>query len=369
MNILDYVDWRGDLPMAASPFNEVDNLILSVLAYLNLDGVAPGDGDFSRTLGDLLTGYQDAGRDQSQLWPDLLPLLRKCAASVRFGGVTAGYYRNLFDHDRQIQFSALTFRLPDETLYLAFRGTDNTLVGWREDCNFSYQTGTPGQRESAAYVSEVAATTHCPLRVGGHSKGGNFAVYGASFCEQAAKDRILQVYSNDGPGFNKTVAESAQYGSVLSRLTKIIPESSLVGILLSSRARSRVIQSDAKGVQQHNPFSWQVWGTAFLPADQRSPSSLFMDEALGRWVDTLDDEQRKTLVTTVFDALEASGCMTLKELNANKLVSYNAIARAVMQLGGDVSGEMLLSAKKLAAAGMDVLREEAKRSLERRSEP
>lgn len=365
-NILDYLDWRGDLLLTERPFNEVDNLILSVLAYLNMDGLVTDRFADAVPLRELLPAYLNAGYDQSHVVNDPLPLLKKAAVSPRFQNMRVSAYINRVDQERQAQFSAVTFHLEDGTLYIAFRGTDNTIVGWREDFNISFLSETPGQQEAIGYLARIAGESTLPLRIGGHSKGGNFAVYAAAFCEDAGiRNRILRVYSNDGPGFNEATANAPQYLALLPKLEKFVPESSLVGVLLSSRAKSRIIKSSVRGVQQHNPYTWSVRGTAFEPADQRSASSLFMDETLRNWLSTLSEKQLSNFVNAVFDALEASGASTFAEVNANRWMSYNAIIKAVPKLDPELQADARAALFKLALSGRDVLWNEARKTWER----
>ncbi len=364
MNILDYLDWRGDLLLSERPFNEVDNLILSTLVYLNMDGLVPEDPRASIALSELPDAYRAAGYDQSRFLNDPLPLLEKAVRTPRFSSVRVGRYVNRIDAGQLIQFAAATYYLDDGTAYIAFRGTDDTIVGWREDFNFGLLTETPGQSESVAYLDAVASDTACPLRVGGHSKGGNFAVYAASFCKKAIKERILSVYSNDGPGFVHSIVDSEGYSSIVSRIQKIIPESSLVGILLSGREHKRVIKSSARGIFQHNPYSWSIVGTKFDPADARSPGSLFMDETLSRWFEKLSDTQKADLISAIFDSLEASGVSTLSELKENPIVTYNAIKGAIKKIDPETQSEVLDTMRKLLLAGRDVLLDELHKKLD-----
>ncbi len=253
MNILDYLDWRGDLTFAERPFNEVDNLILSTLAYLKMDGLVPENPAASVAIADLPAKYKAAGYDQTAFFNDPYPLAEKAADTARFKDVRVSRYMSRTEVDEAVQFAAVTFDLGDGTKYVAYRGTDETIVGWREDFNLALLPETPGQSEAVAYVNAVAAETVSPLRLGGHSKGGNFAVYAAAFCEAATKKRILSVYSNDGPGFLREIADSDAYRSILPRIQKIIPESSLIGILLSGSEPKRVIASAVKGRDAAQP--------------------------------------------------------------------------------------------------------------------
>ena len=366
MNILDYMDWRGDLSFAQSPFCDVDNLIFSELAYTDFSGIAEGDS-LSVTLGDAAKKVVLSGRS-SGLVNDPLPLLEKIPQSRRFSTVLVGGYTNRVEADKGVQFSAVTFLLEDGTLYVAYRGTDSTLVGWQEDFNFAFCPETPGQTLAVQYLNDVAERfPTAPILVGGHSKGGNFAVFAAAFCKDEVKHRLRLVYSNDGPGFHRSIAESAEYRSIADRTVKIIPESSIVGILLNTQEKMTVISSDAKGVWQHNPYAWCVLGNAFVTVDERSFSSLFFDDTLREFLDHLSDEQRKTMVDAIFRSLNASGAHSLHEMNENKWEAYNAVARAASQLDPEIRRELMDDLKKLAHAGKDAFWNETKKSFEKKN--
>lgn len=358
MNMLDYLQWRGDIPFSACGLNEVDNLIFSSLAYLDLGGLVSADGSVSLTLSSLFEAYSRTGRAQNENSPDRPVLLKAAAESVRFRDVALCRYINEIDTDKQIQFSAVTFRYLPDAAYIAFRGTDQTIVGWREDFNMSFLHKTPGQNAAAAYVNQIAAALPGRLTVGGHSKGGNFAVYAAAFCDPAAGARIERVYSNDGPGFRQEITADERYLAILPKTEKIIPESSLVGILLSGKEDRRVVKSSAKGMAQHNPFTWCVMGAAFEEADERTKSSIFMDDTLSKWVASLSDDDLKTMFDAIFDSLDASGVKTLKDLQNNPFATYTAFLKAISKVDG--RSEILGSVQKLLGSGMDVVKENIK---------
>ena len=362
-NILDYLAWRGDLRFHERPFNEVDNLIFSELAYADWGGFVPEDGT-RVPLVQACRQYLDGGRDQSYLANDPRPLAAALPECERFRDVELSRYVSKTDTEQQLQFAAITFHMEDGNLYVAYRGTDNSIVGWREDFNMSFLSHTPGQAEAAAYLDRAAAENDGPILVGGHSKGGNFAVYAAAFCESTPPERIRRVYSNDGPGFNRAVADDPRVRAVKDKVSLYLPESSLVGMLLDHRAQGRVIKSAVSGIQQHNPYTWLVSATRFAPAGKLSGGSLFLDEALGRWLDSLDDGQRARFVSTVFDAMEASGAMTLQELNENRRLSYSAMLKSLAALDPAAQKELLGVLGKLAAAGTDVFLNEAKKTFE-----
>ena len=235
--------------------------------------------------------------------------------------------------------------------------------------NFSFLEQTPGQSRAAGYIDRVAGVLHGELTVGGHSKGGNFAVYGAAFCDKAARGRIVRVYSNDGPGFRSDIVDTPNYRSVVDRTVKIIPESSLVGILLSDRENRRVVSSSAKGVMQHDPYSWTVLGDSFVEADDRSLASIFMDDTLHRWVASLSDEDLRVMVDTVFDTLQASGVSTLAEINADKRVTYSAILKAAAKVDPSARAELGEIFKKLLTSGRDAMYAETRKSISKALRP
>ena len=366
MNILDYLEMRGDLTFAERPFNEVDNLIFSVLAYLDMHDIVPEEFVFDVSLRKLCKRYLELGYDQSYIVNNPKILLRKIVSCKRFERVRVSGYSHHVSQDEQVQFSCATFLLGDGTAYVGFSGTDDYITAWREDFNFAFMNGTPGQNEAADYINRLCEYTACPLRLGGHSKGGNFAEYGAAFCDEMLRDsRIIEIYSNDGPGFRNSIQQSEQYAAILDRTRKFIPEESLVGIMMSGKAKTKVVKSTGKGISQHGFYRWQVRRDLLEEATRLSPTSAFMDETIKRWLDSLDDEQKKSVISAVFDSLEASGATTLTELNSHKWASYNAILRSAANIDPDVQGEIFHSLKQLAAAGKDVLWDEAKKAFDR----
>lgn len=367
MNVFDYLDWRGDLSFLYSPMNEVDNLIFAQLAYLNLENIVPSDDSYRVSLEFVHDKYKALGYDQSYLVNDPLYMLERAVLTDRYKGVMLSDYSEVIDYDRHIQFSAVTFHLPDGTAYVGYGGTDNSIAGWREDFNISFMEETPGQCEAVRYLNGIIEKTDERIIVGGHSKGGNFAVYAAAFCDR--KERVTRVYSNDGPGFNENTVKSKEYHDVLEKTVKFIPESSFIGILLESRADSTVVKSDARGFMQHNPYTWCVYGPKFEIADQRSLASMFMDEVLGMWITSLEFQKKKLFIETVFDTIEASGMTTFSEFNSNKWVSYNAVVKAVMRIDSVTARAILRSLKNLAKMGGEVLWNETKKTFERGNDP
>lgn len=350
MNILDYLDWRGDILFSERGLNEVDNLIFATLAYTDMENLVKEN----TTISELYQSYLSAGYDQSYLIMSPFKLLEKAAHSQRYKDVSVKYYVSNLDTEKHLQFAAVTFQF-NKTIYVAFRGTDNTLTGWREDCNMSYLHNTPGQYEAMEYLNMVGEKLNGELIVGGHSKGGNFAAYAAAFCNDSVKKRISKIYSNDGPGFNSTIVNSDEYKSIIPRIEHIITDSSVVGILLSHKLKSTVIKSSALGIDQHDPYTWNVLCTHFEKADGLSVASVFMNDTAEKWINSLSDESKKTLINSVFDSLEASGASTLNDIAAKKWEVYNAATKAITLLSIEKKNDISNSIKKLFDAGKDTI--------------
>lgn len=362
MNIIDYLNWRGDIPFSCKPFNVVDNLILTELAYVNMDGILSEEFVFDTSLSQLLAKYRVARLTQKGAHNNPIPLLEKAAYCERYQDIRLGGYLNILDETDVIQIAAVTFKLDDATIYVAYRGTDHTMTGWREDFNFGYLSETPGQAHAVTYLENACDATGCRAYVGGHSKGGNFAVYAAAFARSDIKrEKLINVFSNDGPGFKKTIVESPEYISITNKIIKTVPEASIIGMLLFGREKFNIIKCDGKGMEQHSPYRWQIFRDSFVPTTDLTYKSAVMDLAFDRWVENLDDEKRGIVITTLFDAIETAGYSTINELLENKITAYNAIAKAAKTLDEEDRKSTIESLKELAAISKDILWDDAKK--------
>ena len=260
-NIFDYIQWR-DLSIEKVEFNEIDNLILARLSYFPLDGVVNGEEEISITEAyEKYEKLENKGRILQQEDTTLFPILAK---STRFGKMKLTNYINKIDPKQEKQFSAVTILMPDNTIYVAYRGTDNTIVGWKEDFNMSFSELVPAQTDAANYLNNIAYKYKNNIRVGGHSKGGNLAVYAAAFCDTEIQDRIINVYNNDGPGFCDKIINSKQYQNIIKKVHTYIPQSSIIGRLLNHQEEITILKSTQTGIMQHDLYTWQVLGGEFV---------------------------------------------------------------------------------------------------------
>ena len=316
-NIIDYVQGERST-FAEKPLNGVDSLILSTVSYYQFDDLVPGPGSLQkvhfRTLlqsnaGTIVPQHHDS-KDRQDLAEALMQ-------SPRFCDLYVTGYVNQLDETMQKQFSAVTFLLPDDTAYVAFRGTDNTVVGWKEDFNMTYVYPVPAQQESVKYLNAMASQLPNALRVGGHSKGGNLAVYAAMACDDAYRHRIEQVYNHDGPGFRQEVIQSDGYKAVEPRIRLYVPQSSVVGLLLYQKGDYSVVESNKFWILQHDPFSWEIENDDFHYAEQLSHSAMHLNERLDEWLSSFTDEQRALFIDSIYRIIQATNVETVSEFSAN----------------------------------------------------
>ena len=319
-NINDYLLWRGDLLFAEAGFNEVDNLIFSELVYVDFRDIAPSVQsketislkEASRLFFERHTDEEIQAKVSSTKVSAFL--MREMAKTRRFSEARLGSYVDEVDPKEQSQFCAMTIKLDDGSVFVAYSGTDSTMIGWRENFNMSFLTETPGQLKAVEYLNQTISPRQKKIRIGGHSKGGNLAVYACIYCKESIQNRILAVYSNDGPGFMGAMMDKDEYRSMLSKIHTFIPESSIVGLLLEREEDYEVIKSEANGPMQHDVMTWEVLGASLIRSESITKRSELLDKTLKAWVDKMDAKQREDFVDALFTILEEGGIRTIDDL-------------------------------------------------------
>ena len=266
---------------------------------------------------------------------DTLTLLRRAAKYPRFRDLELTGYVNEVSEERGMQFSAVTVLLPQEEVFVAFRGTDDSIVGWREDLNLSHLDEVPSQRMAAEYLNRLDLPPDTSLFVGGHSKGGNLAVWGSVHADESVRRRITAAYSFDGPGFSEGTVQSRSYRALANRIRVYLPDDSLVGLLLEHDEGYTVVRSARRGLFQHDGLSWEVLGGRFLRADALSPRGIHSDTVVRDHIESMTREERRALVDIIFGLLDATGAKTLSELHANPGKSVMAMIKAYRELPAD----------------------------------
>lgn len=329
---MDYLDWRGDLSFENAPFNNLDNLLLSILSYVDFGDIVNGIGEQGILLWEaagLLYQWKSEEIDADRSFVSYAPeVFRKMAETKRFANLKLKNYVNKIDEDKELQFSAICIELPDNKIYVSFRGTDDTIVGWKEDFNLCYET-VPAQKKAVIYLKKIIETLEPEqqLIVGGHSKGGHLAIYSCAGISKDKQERIHHIYTNDGPGFESTFLKKIGYRRIKDKITRIIPSGSIVGVLFYQDVNPIVVDSDSLGVMQHNPLSWQALGSDFIVSDSNTEISQAFEEAFRTWMNNLPMEERKPYVDDLFDLLYASGETNLSGLQTMGLSGAHAIVK------------------------------------------
>ena len=337
-NIFDYLDWRGDLSFNQDPLNEVDNLIFSVLSYTDFSLVVPGlDKPGSVTLQEAADRIGPAPHEVTtnltrSFFAALPLLLEKCAQTERFANLQLSHYIDRIEFAKAEQFSAVVFSLDEQLHFIAFSGTDDTLAGWKEDLEMSFREAVPAQRDATRYAQAVIANLSGNFYLGGHSKGGNLAVYAAAHLTPEEQQRIIAVYNNDGPGFLANIIEKEGYQRIIHKVTTFIPQSSVAGILLEHEEKFQIIRSNETGLMQHNAFSWEVLGKHFVYEQELSKSSLVLSQAIRAWLNNISLEERSQFVEALFKVIDATGAKTLSELSEDKLATARAMITTFTQM-------------------------------------
>ncbi len=331
--LYEYLDWRGDIPFSQVGIGEIDNLIFSQICYVDFKHMVPASPT-ARPV-PLLTAarrYMRAHKETGDatslgviMPPDIIKIMIKAARSPRFEATQLVAYVNKISDNEQKQFSAVTFLVDDDTCFIAFRGTDDTIVGWKESFNMSIMSPIPAQEEAVAYVESIAsAFPERTIYLGGHSKGGNLAVWSAVKCSPETNARIINVYSNDGPGFNTEFISSEQYLNTRDRIHTLVPQSSVVGMMLEHEENYEVVQSHMSGLFQHNCFSWEVMGGRLVHLDTVTEESKRIDTTLKKWLSEMSVEERREILDSFYELLVATNARTLSELSADKLALLRA---------------------------------------------
>ena len=365
-NIMDYISWRGDLTFAQSPFNEVDNLILACFSYVNLDRIPAVTRQKGIELKKLVKEFKklhtikelEADKSFIRLAPFMM---FEMAESVRFGNCVIRNYVNEIVTEAEQQFSAVEIVLDDGTSYISFRGTDDTIIGWKEDFNLS--TGVvPAQERAVEYMQRISDKASGMLRVGGHSKGGNLAIYGSVMCK-SVHDKILEIYSNDGPGFSKEFQESPETAEMMSKIIRIIPEYSIIGTLLEHEKQPIIVASTSRGLLQHDGFSWEVQGPGLVRRDSLNKTALRFIEILHKWIDEMDMEQKRLLIEDLFATLQASGYENLSEVQSGGLKSLAAMVKRLDKFAPESRGMMQELLTAICGGWLEQLQENTKDKL------
>lgn len=335
MNVIDYIKKYGNEDYETLPFNDVDRLILSQFSYLKFDGLVPEVGENKQSV-----TLRQISRmpDVNNLFSDERyaknnrAMFDAMAESARFSLIRFNYFIDIREERSEIQFSAITAILPNDWVHVIFRGTDESIIGWKEDLNMAFLTPIPAQEKAVDYINYVAALIPGDFSVGGHSKGGNLAVYAAMMCSSDIRARITRIDSHDGPGFTKEVLSGSDFEEIKDRIYKYVPQSSIVGMLLTTTEDYTVVSCKNVSILQHDPFNWIIEGTDFARKDEVYKHKLVQDGAINKWAESLSNEELRKVSDNVYSVFEAAGIDDLNIVYSNPAQSAKKLKEAMDNL-------------------------------------
>ncbi|NLO85179.1 MAG: DUF2974 domain-containing protein [Clostridiales bacterium] len=347
--ILDHAELVGNVSLTRRPFDALDSLILTQIVYMPMEGWM--DHGERCTIAQAWTGlrkhcdYETLDVFQKKRYR----LTEACAGLSRYAQWIVGDYVNQIDAQREMQFCAATFDLLNGTSHISFRGTDLTIAGWKEDLNLSFMI-VPAQLEAVRYVERAAMSGH-QLMLGGHSKGGNLAVYASATVSVDVQEQIAQVYSFDGPGLDEETLGSDGYHRVTDRIESYIPQSSVVGMLLYYHPVYTVVRASALGILQHDAMTWQIEDGKFDTLDDLDMSGKITDEALHAWLGGIKMDERKLLVDTLYDVVGAAQSELVTDLVEDWLDSASKMLEAIRGIDPEVKRKVRKMIRSLFSTG------------------
>ena len=334
-DLFDYMDWRGDLSFGTSPVNEADYYLISKIGCPDLTGLVPSD-EQEVALVEVVESYRaQVGDDRTSLGvatsPQVLDSFYRLPTVPRFRSLMLSGYRRVDDLDNAEQFSALTVRIPDGTRFITFRGTDDNIFAWKENFRMSIIDTIPAQDDALHYLRWAMDAYDGNFIVCGHSKGGNLAVYASSKLPKNLQNRIISVYNFDGPGFRDDFLNQDGYLRILPKIHSLVPQNSIVGLLLSTGKDPEILTSSCFGARAHDGFTWEVLGTGFVRSEALSPSSAMFKKAISETLAGMNQEEREKFIEDFFQIMTSTGAFTLTDLTEIKLRHALEIAQSLRQ--------------------------------------
>lgn len=334
-NIISYVWEHGDT-FAERPLCRVDSLVLSQLSYVQLPSEAMSAwGWTGLPIHELWrSDWLDEMTDHMYDTPGAKRLLAALAASPRYRDVRIFGYVTQIDQLSEMQFSAMSFEISPTETYIAYRGTDNTVLGWKENFNMAFQVQMPSQVKALHYLERTASRVPGKIWLGGHSKGGTLAIYAAMSCDKEVRDRVACCFSHDGPGITSVMLAELQGDVDAVPVDKTIPEASLFGMLFDQDAQdgAMVVRSVSSGFAQHDPLSWEVDGCDFVQADRVKRSANYLDSSLNAWIEQATLAERQRFVEALFSVFKAGDEPFFHDLKVNWRETWPRMVRAAVGL-------------------------------------
>lgn len=358
-NIIDYLNWRGDLSFKKDTINEVDKIILARFSYLPFKDILLENKDCIENISNKM---KDLSLDKF-IWKDDKEFIIKLGQTKRYKDLVVTDYQEILDLEAEKQFAAVTIWLPNRYKYISFRGTDMSLVGWKEDFNMSFMQNIPSQKEAVRYLNEIGGKYITKLILGGHSKGGNIAVYAAMFCKDRIKRKIVEIINADGPGFDESVFNTENYIKTLEKVNTYIPQSSIIGRLLEHDEDYEIIHSTQKGIMQHDIYTWQVNATNLVRISNLTNDSQFVNKVLRDWLKNTTPEQRKNFVNIIYDVLISTEAKSVSDFGIDTFKKVTTVIKSYKNIDKEERKEIETMIKLMFESAISTIKDKRKKEV------
>lgn len=353
-DIFDYMKWRGDISFDQVPICDVDFAVFCTISYLPFDGIVSSDFregavNLATAIGRIieLAGPNGDGRKYHMKEdPSFVVAVRGCA---RYSSIKISGFVNKIDPVAQEQFCACTIVLPDDKIVVVYRGTDKSMIGWKEDFNLGFLNNLPAQVDAVQYLESAARCFRDRIYIAGHSKGGNLAMYAGAFAQRVVQERIISVVNLDGPGFNEEMIAKEGFNNIKPKIKTFVPQGSVVGMLLEHAEKHSIIHSNGQLLMQHSLYTWEVARGSFVPEVGLTDGSIMVDAAVKEWVRQMDIEQRSRMIDGVYELIVEAGITTVPELYEGK--NLVTIVKLMNKMAPE-KREVIVTGYKLLARAM-----------------
>lgn len=330
MNIIKYIKKYGEYSFEDMPFNNIDNVILSMLSYVNYENIISNNHKNKKTINCAWNEYfnlyskKDNKKNISEIRSGI-KIFYNLKDTKRYSNILMYNYKYIGNDNAQ--FSAITFEINQDLIYLAFEGTDHLISGWEEDFKMSYMFPVEAQKYAIKYINHNHFPIKSKIMLGGHSKGGNLAITAGMHANMFIKSRILKVYSNDGLGLRKKQFISKKYKNIENKIIEIIPNYSVIGLLLKHKKNHLIIKSTKHGFFSHNPLTWIIDENNFKETEL-SKFSIILNGGITKWFDSYSDDEIKKFSKSIFDICKKNNINSLIEIKENSKIIFQFIRDA-----------------------------------------
>ena len=317
MNIIDYIKKNKDKTFDELPFTEIDNLIYSLLTYVDFTDIVPAFKNGKITLKDAALKIKDKKKEYRGIFiGNTFKMLQIMKDTKRYQDTLLYNYMKVVNTD--MQFGAITMKLPDKSIYISFAGTDSSIIGWEEDFKMSYLYPGASQKYASIYLNKAVSLLDKKVRVGGHSKGGNLSICAVMNAHFWIRKKVIKITNFDGPGFLKKEIESKAYKKVETKINMYVPKESIIGMLFYSIPDYIVVKAKGINIFQHDAFNWQCKNTEFI-RDTQNKRSKNLQKKLTKKLEELPIEEKVNLVKKIFTIFKNIHIKDTKEIKLKEI--------------------------------------------------